>query len=187
MEVYFMGRGNVCVHGDYEELFFVDYDNLNEYVSKFPDENGEYDYRMGNDVDYNDLENYQICEGSSEMIFEDFVDMFKQSMQSKFKSFEDTGERYGVILQNELFSIEIEDNEWSVAVKLIQNDSYYSNKTGLQARHFDSYVEGMKEALFEQFDKIGTYGGPWTHGTLTREEFEAEKPQTKSKKNDLER
>lgn len=174
-----MGRGNVCVHGDYEGLYYVDYDNLNEYYRE--DENGDYEYKMGRDVTSDDLENgWQVSEYGSNEYFKDFVNEFKTSMINKFKSFEDTGEDWGTILSNELFSIELEDNEWSVAVKLVENDGY-KDLSGLQSKHYERYLEGMKEALFEQFDEIGTYGGLWAHGTLKREDFEAEKKPAKSK------
>lgn len=74
-----MGRGNVCVRGDYETLFYVDYDNF--------------------------------------------------------------------------------------SVILVDSDG---NIKGLQARHFQSYRNGLRDALFEQFEELGVYGGAWTSGRIRR-------------------
>ena len=72
------------------------------------------------------------------------------------------------ILENALFYIVVEDNEWSVAIKLIQKEDWLLNLDGLQAKHYQSYLNGMKDCLFEQFDELGTYGGPWTSGRIRK-------------------
>ena len=79
-----------------------------------------------------------------------------------------------VIMENSLFYIAVQDNQWSVAVELIQKeDPYDDHLSGLQARHYQRYLEGMKKCLLERLPSIGTYGGAWTSGRITREEASA--------------
>ena len=92
-------------------------------------------------------------------------------MEKKFKSFVATGNDFGTILENELFEIEIEDNQWSYAVKLIQKECWYDNHLeGLQKKHYENYLNGIKNILLEMFPSIGCYGGAWTHGIIKRED-----------------
>ena len=68
--------------------------------------------------------------------------------------------------------IGIEDNEWSEAVKLLQKEDPYSDSlSGLQKRHYQRYLDGMKKALLERLPSIGCYTGAWTSGTIKREDI----------------
>ena len=166
-----MGRGNVCVRGDYEGLYYVDRDYIDCYIAKEMNEYGEYDEKMQCDMNYpEDYDNYDYDEILSQIYYDDFIQEFTSMMEKKFKSFTSTGNDYGVILENNLFEIEIEDNEWSYAVKLIQKEDWYDNHLeGLQKKHYENYLNGMKNILLELFESIGCYSSAWTHGTITRE------------------
>ena len=75
------------------------------------------------------------------------------------------------ILESSLFHIAIEDNEWSLAVELLQKEGAYgSNLSGLQARHYQKYLDGIKRCLLEYLPSIGTRTGAWTSGIIKREE-----------------
>lgn len=151
-----MGRGNACVHGDYEGLYYIDYDN-------FPK---EYEDEYGNVIEDYDFQREEVnC----------FLDELKIDLKKRFKSFSDTDEWIDsdeyAILENSLFYIVTEDNEWSVAIKLIQKEQdFYSrgNIENLQAGLYKKYLEGLKECLFNHFDEIGVYAGPWTSGTIKK-------------------
>lgn len=81
-----------------------------------------------------------------------------------------TKERHAV-LENKLFYIALEDNEWAMAVELIQKESDYDDRLlPLQKRHYENYLKGIKDALFNQFDTLGTYSGAWTHTIIHKEE-----------------
>ena len=98
-------------------------------------------------------------------IFDDF--------SHKFTSFTESSDSM-VELESPLFTIEVEDNEWGLAIKLLQKEqSYYvkGNWSALQHRHYESYLKGLQECAFNYLDEIGLYGGPWTHSTLTKDEF----------------
>lgn len=134
-----MSKANVSINNDYEGLFYVDYENFSS--------------------------EYEI-EYSQELFADDFME--------KFQSFSECDEWISrnerAILENQLFYVVVEDNEWSVAYKLIQKDNYYYNSIeGLQAKHYQSYLEGIKKALFNQFETIGIYAGAWTSGVIHRE------------------
>ena len=162
-----MGRGNVCVFGKYEGLYYVDRDYIDYYIPI----DGETDEgKFLEEMKHNDFDNFVYDEYISMANYEDFISVFKSMMENKFKSFISTDKDYGIILENELFEIEIEDNQWSYAVKLIQKENYYYSLEGLQAKHYKNYLEGIKRILLEMYPSIGCYGGAWTHGIIKRED-----------------
>lgn len=166
-----MGRGNVCVWGDYEGLWYVDRDYLDCYTSKFENEYGEYEDKMLGEIEYDEFGRFEYDYVLSEIYYDEFINEFVSMMEKKFNSFTSTGNKYGSIMENNLFEVQIEDNEWSYAVKLIQkeNDWYDSyGLNGLQKRHYQNYLEGMKDILLDMFPEIGCYGGAWTHGVVKR-------------------
>lgn len=168
-----MGKGNVCVRGEYEGLYYVDRDYIDCYIAKEVGLDGEYEQKMQCDMNYpEDYDNFEYDDILSQIYYEDFIQEFTYMMEKKFRSFGTTGNDYGTIMENNLFEIYIEDNEWSYAVKLIQKESYYDNLEGLQKKHYQNYLEGIKNILLELFPSIGCYGGPWTHGTITREDLQ---------------
>ena len=77
-----------------------------------------------------------------------------------------------VLLESGLFYICIEDNQWSVAIELIQKEDAYGDNwmQNLQSRHHRRYLEAMKECLLNIVPSIGTYAGAWTSGRISREE-----------------
>lgn len=166
-----MGRGNVCVFGDYEGLYYVDRGYLDYYVPI----DGEADEGLFmEEMEMDDFTNYEYDEFISRSYYEDFINEFIYLFTKRFNSFAKTGDDYGVILENELFQVEIEDNQWSYAVKLIQKEDVYDDHlVGLQKKHCENYLNSMKEILLKMFPSIGAYGGAWTHRTIKREDVMA--------------
>lgn len=153
-----MGRSNTCVFGDYEGLFYIDWDNFSN----------EYEDEYGNIIQDDELQREEW-----ENSLHEFINDFTQ----KFKSFSECNEWINredrAILENKLFYIAITNNEWSIAIKLIQKEQgYYNNGNieNLQAKHYKTYLDGMKECLFNQFEELGIYGGPWTSGRIRRQQ-----------------
>lgn len=174
-----MGRGNVCVFGKYEGLYYIDRDYTDVYRRSDPMSDDEYETRLMGDLDYAELTG---CEwvydewGSSEEL-DDVLECFKDSFTEMFPSFERVPKdkridrSIRVILENKLFYIGVEDNQWSDALKLLQKeDPYDDHLLGLQKRHYQRYLDGIKKALLERLPSIGTYSGAWTSGRITREE-----------------
>lgn len=162
-----MGRGNIHTCGDYEGLYYIDYDYLDYYTSKEADEYGEFDNKLLADMDADDFNDYEYDEDLSCWNAEDYINMFISDMTKKFDSFVATGTTYGTIMENSLFEIKIEDNEWSYAIELIQKDDY--GISGLQKKHYKQYLDGMKDVLLGMFPEIGCWtGNCWTHGVIKR-------------------
>ena len=168
-----MGRGNVCVFGKYEGLYYVDRGYLDYYV---PNDGEAYEGLFLEEMELDEFASYTYSEAISSAYYEDFVNEFIHLFTHRFKSFMKTGNDYGKILENELFEIEIEDNEWSYAVKLIQKECWYDNHLeGLQKKHSGSYLNGIKYTLLDMFPSIGAYSGAWTSRTITREDIGIQK------------
>lgn len=151
-----MGRGNVCVFGEYEGLYYLDWDN---FCAQYEDDDGklitDYDFQMEE--------------------WENSLYEFKCDFKKKYKSFSDCDKWISgterAVLENSLFYIVVEDNNWSMAIKLIQKEQdYYSrgNIINLQRRIYKKYLNSIKNCLFNQFEEIGTYSGAWTSGTIKR-------------------
>lgn len=166
-----MGKGNVCVSGPYEGLFYID----NDYTTVLRREDDCEDTILQKNLSAKEVSSGDWLfddEGSSNET-EDVLECFMENFTRRYPSFERVkkdkwlGRNIRVILESELFYIGVEDNDWSMAVELLQKDD--SNKAGLQKMHYSAYLDGMKAALLERLPSIGTYAGPWTHGTIRRE------------------
>lgn len=177
-----MGRGNVCVTGSYEGLFYIDNDDLRVYRKDGPGTDDCED-RLQRDLDYADITgpDWYLDEVGSSYEEADVLECFCNEMRKLCPSFQPAansnvwlGNERRVILENELFYICVEDNEWSLAVELVQKDGYSDCESawlaGLQKRRYREYLDSMKKALLARLPSIGVRTGPWTHGTITREE-----------------
>ncbi len=148
-----MGRGNACVFGKYEGLYYIDWNN---FSSEYEDEHG------------NIIQDYDLQQEEWEGSLEQFIGDFTQRFKSFSRCDEWISNSEKAVLENSLFYIVIEDNEWSIAIKLIQKEQYYDrgNIENLQAKHYRTYLYGMRDCLFNQFEELGVYGGPWTSGRI---------------------
>ena len=175
-----MGRGNVCVYGKYEGLYYVDYENLYMYSKKEAfktEEDPDDEVRFGREISYHEQHEWQYEEILSEHEYEWMVGEIQEGMCKRFRSMVACDKLIGhrreewAILENGMFYVTVEDNQWSVAVKLIQKEFDYEVVEGLQKRHYQTYLKAIRDILFEMFDEIGTYGGAWTSGTLRKQEI----------------
>lgn len=180
-----MGRGNVCVSGTCEGLFFIDNVDFHVYHRDKPFDEGP-EVRLLRDVDYAELtagdwlyDEYGTMEEESDVLecfMDDFCRMFPSFQRAEADEWLRNGpwdsHSHRVLLESKLFYICVEDNEWSLAVELIQKeDDYGSNwMENLQRRLFEKYLEGMKIALLNRLPGIGTYQGAWMSGRIKREE-----------------
>ena len=177
-----MGRGNVCVTGSYEGLFYIDNDDLQVWRKDGPD-GKEPEIRMMADISLDELvaDDWYVDEIESSYKEEDVLRCFCAELRKLCPSFQPAansnvwlGNERRVILENDLFYICVEDNEWSLAVELVQKDGYSDCQSawlaGLQKRRYRGYLDDMKKALLARLPSIGVRTGPWTHGTITREE-----------------
>ena len=59
-------------------------------------------------------------------------------------------------------------------VEYIQKEDPYDDRlSGLQARHYQRYLDGMKKCLLDRLPSIGTRTGAWTSGLIKGEEASA--------------
>ncbi len=181
-----MGCGNVCTLGQHEGLFFIDNDDFHVYRRDDPyDEEPE--TRLQRDLDYGELtgDDWYFDEIGTEEEQDDIESCFKQSFMSMFPSFRECQNDQWLkgnsghftrraILENSLFYICIEDNQWSVAVELVQKEEPWDLPwmQALQSRFRDKYMDGMKKCLLDRLPSIGTYTGAWTSGILRREDLQ---------------
>lgn len=166
-----MGRGNTCVFGKYEGLYYIDKDFTEVYrkENEFDDDT----YACMGELDYNDITSGEWHYSYS--LIEEYIDEFLRKFVKHYKAFTrpcktkyyNDGE---VILESRLFYIVLEDNMWSYAVKLIQKQPVYDEYTyeGLQRQHYKRYLDGIKNVLLDIFPEIGTYSGAWTSGVIKR-------------------
>lgn len=170
-----MGRGNVCVTGEYEGLYYIDNDYLHVYYQE--DENGDYGFALRSELSMEEYEsgNWKYDEHESEFNFVMAMRKIKDEMMKRFSSFTECDKwphhEGNAILENKLFYITVQDNQWSQAVKLIQKEDPYGSLAGLQAKHYPNYLNGLRDILLGMYDTVGIYTGPWTHGTIRREDF----------------
>lgn len=175
-----MGRGNVCVTGPYEGLYYIDNDHIHVYRRNDPYAD-EPETRLMGDLSSNEImgDDWLYDDWGTGAEEDDILECFIDSFTMMFPSFDRPGkERWvgadrsvRVLLENRLFVIGVEDNEWSLAVKLIQKeDPYDDHLSGLQKQHYQRYLDGMKKDLLERLPSIGAYAGAWTHQVITKEE-----------------
>lgn len=179
-----MGRGNVSVSGPYEGLYYIDNDDIHVYRR---DDlfSGESETRLKGELGLADFTGGEWAYDELGTAEEegDILNWFMNSFTRMFPSFQRPADElwikngsWGdysrkVILENKLYYIAVEDNEWSLAVELLQKeDPYDDHLSGLQSRHFKKYIEGVKACLLEQLPSIGIRTSAWTSGNIKREE-----------------
>lgn len=182
-----MGRGNVSVSGPYEGLYYIDNDSYHVY-RRDDSMDEESETRLMGNLDYAELtsgEWYYDEIGTSEElddIEECFINDFTQMFPSFTRCCPNEWLRNGryrdytrrAILESGLFYITVEDNEWSMAVELVQKDDPYDDHLlGLQKRHWQRYMDGIKRCLLNRLPEIHFRCGPWTSGIIKREEVKA--------------
>lgn len=167
-----MGRGNCRPNGKYEGVYYIDNDNLWMYRQKTGGEFAE--MRTLAEIPYEEIHLWEFDDIQTEDVIAYTLDELSDTIMRKFKSFSKRDKwisrNQHAILENGLFYIAIEDNEWSIAVELLQKSGEFGeNLTPFQKRYHRQYLDGIKEALFEQFDSLGIYSSAWTSGTIRRE------------------
>ena len=167
-----MGRGKCCTFGEYEGLWYIDRDLIDVYYNEEEDE-----YSLARDLGYDGLLKCQYSQSESEYNFEDMLEVIKDRMMAKFKSFRpvdrwvsDGGMRCDrhAFLESELFFIAVEDNEWSYAIELIQKGPEYL--AGLQKRFYQTYLDAIRDILLDYYGEVSYRRGAWMSGTIRKED-----------------
>ena len=180
-----MGKGNICTHGEFEAVFYVDMDFIDTYYKQSRceccgqtngvDEDEEQQtakqlYDAG--ISYLDKDSDWTHDADvSRMNWEFMIEAIQEKLSRRFPSFQTCNEwrhrpGHTIVLKNELFEIAVADNEWSAAWMLLERtdiDDAGSNRN-LMRQNYTSYLEGLKNALVETWGECYGYGGPWTSG-----------------------
>ena len=165
-----MGRGNVSVNGPYEGLFYIDREDVDLYTLK---KDGEIQVRLLRDMEQDDFKYWSFSPDLSRIAMDDILENLKFEFMARFSSFGEVDDWISrdrqAILESNLFYVALEDNEWSLAVELIQKDDF--RLYCVQKHHYNCYLNAIKEILLGMLPSIGTYAGPWTSGRITKEEL----------------
>lgn len=149
-----MGRGNVCVFGKYESVYFIPFETF-------------YDYPYNSETDEEDETQEKEYK---HYLYDDFKDNLSEMIKNKFKSFSKCDKwldnETHCIIENNLFDIALQDNQWSIAVKLLCKD----DETGLHIKHFKEYDNALLKILFDLSDDVYGYAGAWTSQKLIKQD-----------------
>ena len=166
-----MGRGNCCTYGPYEGLWYIDRDLIDVYYNADTDES-----RVVRDIDLAEFPSFTYSPWESEYNYDDMIEVITERMVAKFPSFtpvdrwvSDGGTRCDrhAFLENELFFIAVEDNEWSYAIELIQKGP--ENLSGLQKRFHQTYLDGIRDVILDYYGEVSFRRGAWMSGTIKKE------------------
>lgn len=172
-----MGKGNCCVTGEYEGLFYIDNDDLCVYRPLGLIDADESELKLRRNIPFEELSEWEYSDVDTEWRENDVIETLASNIIDKFPSFTSCdnwiSRNRRAILENKLFYIALEDNEWATAVELIQKDGIYDDSiVPLQKRHYQNYLNGIKAALLAQFGTIGVYSSAWTSKFIHREEVQ---------------
>ena len=158
---------NVAVNYN-EALYYVNYNDIYMYKDK-NDSNKfvtESQIPEGKEDDYEfDLSMTQVHYDAIRKKLSDALCAHFPSMQPVKDTYLNKSQSRRVIACNTLYSVVIEDNAWSIAVELINNPD---GNGGLQSQMFESFSNGLREALFEQFDTLYIRSGSYTAEPITK-------------------
>lgn len=162
-----MSGGNVNVSLN-DGLYYVHYDAINLYKSKKnPD-----DVRQRKDIPSYQASQFVLDLDLSQAKYNLWLQTFRNAMQKRYKSYrlvdryEHRGQR--VVLENDMFKVAIEDNDWSFAVELISRPKY--RYVDFQKHLFNHFFKGMREILLSTVDTIYIRSGSWTAEPFTKDD-----------------
>lgn len=148
-----------------EGLFFVNLNDLLIYHKKRQVNN----FCLKKDIPFGEEDNYIIDKEKSQYRYDCFKEKFCTEMQNRCqslkpgkpdKNFPNTSKQK-LLLENKLFRIVFENNQWSIAIKLLRKED--ANQ-GISQQTFDTFLKHTKEALLMQIPEIYVRNGSW--GTI---------------------
>jgi len=161
-----MGCGNVYIGGKYEGLYYVDNEHLVVYHREGEPESKAVlkEVGMGEQWEYDEV--------GTRRQMRHFEETLCKMLRMRFPSFVQCSSDNWItncrraILENKLFFIALEDNQWSMAVELVQKEDDYRTLEGLQAWHYQRYLDGIRGVLLDMYGEVSTRAGAWTCSTI---------------------
>ena len=144
-----MGRGNVCVTGKNEGLYYIDNDYLHIYA-RYNEEDDAWETLPMGELSYEELTgaDWKYDEDSSDIVWRETKEHLVSGMIARHPSFTRCDKWIGreehAIAENNLIYVVVQDNEWSMAVKLIQKEHYFYCMDGIQRKHSRTYRSPQK-------------------------------------------
>lgn len=149
-------------------LYYVDYAHIDVYVNK----NDKKDIKIGKDeIALNNPDIYQFDETLTQAQFDKFKQEFINAMQQQHKSLKTTDKTVkGVhhLLENDMFIVAMEDNNWSVGVELL-NKPKYENEN-LREHVLPNFATNMRNILLDLIGEIHIRTGSWTTEIITKKQ-----------------
>ena len=174
-----MKQGNCNVQPN-ETLFYVAWDDIALYENK----TNKTDIRLRQEIPQGEEDNYAYSQISSQDNFENFKTWFLARMQKQFKSMHPCdywlGRSKHVILENKLFMIALEDNDWSLAIELLRIGRKQPNLKGLQNQMFQNFVNGLRNNLLTYFPVIYIRTGNYLAQPVTKNSIQSTTQRSKT-------
>lgn len=141
-------------------LYYVDYDLMNVYVNK----NNSSDIKIGKDpIALANPDIYVLDEILTQTRYDRFKEKFLKEMKSKFadvKSVKKTTKGVHHLLQNDIFIVAFEDNNWSIGIELLCNPKYDDKES--QPSLVADAGKIMRDVLLDIVEEIHVRTGSWT-------------------------
>lgn len=153
-----MSKGNVNVSLN-DGLYYIHYNSINVYKSK----QNPNDLRTIDQIPPQQKSTFHLDLKLSQANYDQWLKKFRELMTKRFPSLQIIDQYLKrdqrIILQNSLFQIIIEDNEWSFAVELIsRTDCPYK---AFQKHLFTQFFKGMRDNLLTITETIYVRSGSW--------------------------
>lgn len=171
------GNVNVKVKGNYEGLYYIPNEYFEVYRTSFGCEN-ILDTSLRAELSSEKLccgNWYKDEEGTMEEL-DDIKEFIVNEFHRRFSSFEQPWEETWIedkaeaLLESKLFYIAMEDNQWSVAVELLQKKDKSGMLLELQKKHYQHYLGALKGILLRRVPEIAIYKDWHTSERIKREE-----------------
>lgn len=165
-----MGAGNVNVSLN-DGLFYVHYDSVNVYKNK----RNKSIICQRKDIPRGQEKDFVFDMGLSQQNYDVWLEAFRQKLMKRYPSYRRV-DRYTkrdqrIVLENNMFFVAIEDNEWGFAVELISRTKYPYPQ--FQKHLFPHFFKGLKETLLNLTETIYIRSGSWTTQAVTKDNMDA--------------
>lgn len=162
-----MARNN-CTVDPGEGLFYINQKYLNIYHRKddptitLPE----------NEIQTEKADEYEYDQQLSQNRFDEIKNQFLTAYQKRYKSMKsidtwNTKKKRHIMLENDMFYVAFEDNDWSIAVELLYKQKVKSPE--YQARIAPSFKRSMRNILLTILPEIELRTGSWTSKTITKQ------------------
>lgn len=162
-----MSKGNINVSLN-DGLYYISYNSVNVYKSK----QNPQDLKTIDQIAPQDRAQFDLDLPLSQANYDAWLESFRKAMRKRYPSYRII-DKYlkrdqRIVLENNMFQVIIEDNEWSFAVELISIPK--CPYQAFQKHLFPQFFKGMREILFTITETIYIRNGSWSAEPFTADE-----------------